>query len=59
MKRIGLRAMMLCWLTVVWVLLWGRVSGANVLGGLAVALLITVLLPLPLVKQFNTIMREQ
>ena len=25
MKRIGLRAMMLCWLTVVWVLLWGRI----------------------------------
>lgn len=38
---------MLCWLTTVWVLLWGSVTAANVLGGLAVALLITVLLPLP------------
>ncbi|MEZ0051027.1 multicomponent Na+:H+ antiporter subunit E [Mycobacterium sp. MAA66] len=47
MRRIGLRALILCWLTAVWVLLWGAVTPANVLGGLAVALLITVLLPLP------------
>lgn len=49
MKRIGLRVVMLCWLTMVWVLLWGSVTPANVLGGLAVALLITVLLPMPFV----------
>jgi multicomponent Na+:H+ antiporter subunit E len=30
------------WLTVLWVLLWGDLSVANVLGGLAVALLVVV-----------------
>ena len=34
------------WLTVVWVGLWGSVSVANVLGGLAVAALLLALLPL-------------
>jgi multicomponent Na+:H+ antiporter subunit E len=47
MRRIGLRALMLCWLTMVWVLLWGHITLPNVLGGLAVALSITVLLPMP------------
>ncbi|MDH6198020.1 multicomponent Na+:H+ antiporter subunit E [Mycobacterium frederiksbergense] len=47
MRWILLRAWMLCWLTLVWVLLWGKVSAANILAGLAVALVITVLLPLP------------
>ncbi|MBF6193313.1 Na+/H+ antiporter subunit E [Nocardia implantans] len=41
--RIGI----LMWLTVVWVALWGDLSTANVLGGLAVAALIMVALPLP------------
>ena len=40
---------MLGWLMLVWVLLWGNVSAANILGGLAIAVLITVLLPLPVV----------
>ena len=31
----------------VWVLLWGTFSAANILGGLTVALVITLLLPLP------------
>lgn len=35
------------WLTVVWVGLWGSVTPANVLGGLAVALVLLRLLPLP------------
>jgi len=35
------------WLTVVWVGLWGSLSVANVLGGLAVALVLVALLPLP------------
>lgn len=35
------------WLTAVWVLLWGDLSIANVLGGLAVALLATWSLPMP------------
>ncbi len=34
-------------LAVVWILLWGDVSVANLLGGVAVGILVTVLLPLP------------
>ena len=34
------------WLTVVWVGLWGSVTAANVLGGVAVALLLATALPL-------------
>jgi multicomponent Na+:H+ antiporter subunit E len=49
MRKILLRAWVLCWLILVWVLLWGNVSAANLLSGLAVALVITVLLPLPTV----------
>ncbi len=49
MRRYVLQAWVLCWLVLVWVLLWGKASAANILGGLAVAVLITVLLPLPLV----------
>ena len=47
LRRIALRAWALCWLVLVWILLWGTFSAANVVGGLAVALVITVLLPLP------------
>ncbi|MEH3136979.1 MAG: Na+/H+ antiporter subunit E [Mycolicibacterium neoaurum] len=47
MRKITLRIWTLCWLTLVWVLLWGTFSAANILGGLAVALVITLLLPLP------------
>lgn len=43
LPRVGI----LVWLTAVWILLWGNISAANILGGLAVAVLITVLLPLP------------
>ena len=35
------------WLTAVWVGLWGSVSAANVLGGLAVAVVLVRLLPVP------------
>ena len=45
--EIVLRAWVLCWLILVWMLLWGTVSAANILSGLAVALVITLLLPLP------------
>ena len=38
------------WLTLVWVLLWGSPSPANVLGGAAVATVLLVLLPLPSVS---------
>lgn len=49
MRHYALRAWVLCWLMLVWVLLWGTASAANFIGGLAVAVLITVLLPLPVV----------
>jgi multicomponent Na+:H+ antiporter subunit E len=49
MRRIVLRVWVLCWLILVWILLWGTVSPANLLSGLAIALLITLLLPLPAV----------
>jgi multicomponent Na+:H+ antiporter subunit E len=38
---------MLIWLMLVWILLWGDFSTANVISGLALAVAITVLLPLP------------
>ncbi|MDT5065430.1 MAG: multicomponent Na+:H+ antiporter subunit [Mycobacterium sp.] len=47
MRRWLLRIWVLCWLILVWMLLWGNIAAANVLSGLAVALVITVLLPLP------------
>lgn len=47
MRKLSLRIWTLVWLTFVWILLWGTLSPANVVGGLAVALIITLLLPLP------------
>ena len=47
MRRNALRTWIVCWLILVWVLLWGTISAANILSGLAVALVITLLLPLP------------
>jgi multicomponent Na+:H+ antiporter subunit E len=38
-----------CWLVLAWILLWGNLSAANIISGLAVALLITLLLPMPMV----------
>jgi multicomponent Na+:H+ antiporter subunit E len=49
MSRVALRVWVLCWLVLVWILLWGTVSAANILSGLAIALMITLLLPLPAV----------
>lgn len=43
----ALRAGVLLWLTMVWVALWGRISAANILAGLAVGVVIMVTLPLP------------
>jgi len=37
----------LFWLTVVWVLLWGTLTPATIVGGVIVALLVTWLFPLP------------
>jgi multicomponent Na+:H+ antiporter subunit E len=47
MRQWLLRVWALCWLILVWMLLWGSISAANALSGLAIALVITVLLPLP------------
>jgi multicomponent Na+:H+ antiporter subunit E len=49
MRRLILRTWVFCWLIMVWILLWGTFSAANVLSGLAVATVIIVLLPLPVV----------
>jgi multicomponent Na+:H+ antiporter subunit E len=49
MRRVALRVWVLFWLMLVWILLWGTVSTANIVSGLAIALVITVLLPLPAV----------
>jgi multicomponent Na+:H+ antiporter subunit E len=49
MRRAALRGWVVVWLMLVWILLWGTVSAANVISGLAIALLITLLLPLPAV----------
>lgn len=42
-----LRIWVLVWLMLVWILLWGSFSAANALSGLAIALVITVLFPMP------------
>ncbi len=44
-----LRVWMVCWLILVWLLLWGTISVANILSGLVIALIITLLFPLPAV----------
>jgi multicomponent Na+:H+ antiporter subunit E len=46
-RRLTGQLPLLGWLTVVWVALWGSITAANVLGGLAVAVLLLVVLPLP------------
>jgi multicomponent Na+:H+ antiporter subunit E len=46
-RKYALRAWVLCWLILVWMLLWGSISAANAVSGLAIALVITLLLPLP------------
>lgn len=38
------------WLTAAWVLLWGELSAANVLGGLAIALVLNAALSMPSVE---------
>ncbi|MGO4441874.1 Na+/H+ antiporter subunit E [Mycobacterium sp. 2YAF39] len=48
-RRVLLRIWVVCWLVLVWILLWGTFSAANILSGLLVALVITLMLPLPAV----------
>ncbi|MDO8122006.1 Na+/H+ antiporter subunit E [Isoptericola sp. b490] len=43
----GFHVLTIAWLTAVWVALWGELSIANVLAGLAVALLVVRFLPMP------------
>ena len=45
--RLGSTVVAVVWLAAVWVLLWGTLSWANVLAGVAVALLVRWALPLP------------
>lgn len=49
MRRLLLRAWVLGFLILVWVLLWGDLSPANIVGGSIIAVAITVLLPMPAV----------
>ena len=49
MRNVLLRIWVVCWLILMWILLWGTFSAANILSGLLVALVITLLLPLPAV----------
>lgn len=44
------RLLRVAWLTLVWVLLWGTFSWANLLGGIVVAVAVLVLFPLPAVS---------
>ncbi|MGY2081943.1 Na+/H+ antiporter subunit E [Modestobacter sp. SYSU DS0657] len=43
------RAPLLVWLVLIWILLWGTWTWANLISGLLVALAVTLLLPLPAV----------
>lgn len=45
--RLRTQVPLLAWLVLVWILLWGTWSWANLIGGVAVALVVTTLLPLP------------
>lgn len=47
MRRLTGHLVLLVWLTVVWVGLWGSLTAANVLGGLVLAVVLLLLLPLP------------
>lgn len=35
------------WLVVMWVILWGEISWGNILGGVTIALLIAIIVPMP------------
>ncbi|GLF96841.1 Na+/H+ antiporter subunit E [Streptomyces yaizuensis] len=48
-RRRVLELPLIAWLTVIWVLLWGNVSWANVLNGVLVAVVLCLVFPLPAV----------
>ncbi|MCZ2825472.1 MULTISPECIES: Na+/H+ antiporter subunit E [unclassified Modestobacter] len=49
LRQLRLRAPLLIWLVLIWNLLWGTWSWANLITGVLVALTVTVVLPLPVV----------
>ncbi|SCX39805.1 multicomponent Na+:H+ antiporter subunit E [Klenkia marina] len=49
-SRLRQQGFLLVWLVLVWNLLWGTFSWANLLSGVVIALVITTLLPLPTVE---------
>ncbi len=55
MNRLTQHLVLLTWLTFVWVALWGNLTAANVLGGLAVAAALLLLLPLPDLARRGTV----
>jgi multicomponent Na+:H+ antiporter subunit E len=46
-RRVAMHGAGVAWLTAVWVLLWGDLSVANVLAGIALASVVIAVLPLP------------
>lgn len=50
LSRESIQPVVVAWLTLVWVLLWGELSVANVVAGAAVATLILVVFPLPALR---------
>ena len=46
----SMQPVVIAWLTVVWVLLWGDLSVANVLSGLLVSVLVLAVFPLPALR---------
>lgn len=46
-RKLAFQWPVVAWLTVVWVLIWGELTIANVLGGLAVATVVIFVFPLP------------
>lgn len=49
-RSVGRHLGLTVWLTAIWILLWGGLTVANVLGGLLVAVLVTRTMPLPRVE---------
>jgi multicomponent Na+:H+ antiporter subunit E len=54
-RRLTSHLGLLLWLTLVWMALWGSATVANLLGGLLVAAVLLVLLPLPTVPRESDI----
>ncbi len=46
-RRLAVQVMAYAWMVAVWVLLWGDLSVANVIVGMALAFVITTVLPMP------------